>query len=474
MRRGVWAALVAAMVFAGPAAAEPLVGVDKGCWAHAESDPAPGTPEWRQRDAHNQYCATLRVRDQVLSPAYGFGNVTQGAELYAEQWIDRLSEPTQPRGGITTLVPGAKSADAFRTIKRWVKAGRGRVAPVEFEALNGSTLRGHVWAPPAGAKKPRKGFPGVVVTDGSVQGYEELYHWAAQDLASSGYVVLTYDVQGQGDSDLYGEDCPGECSGVPYQQDYNFYQGAEDSLSYFLSRDNPFADILNRKRVGLAGHSLGASAISHVGQCDSRVRAIVAWDNLREIESCDGIEIPERFRAGAQLIDVPALGITNDYMFNVQPHREPPDPDAKTAGYRQVAGAGLDSQMVAIRGGTHLEYTYVPLVLPASELGERIASYYTRAWFDLHLRAKGRKQAFDRLVATHFDDSVDRHSIGTGVYDATAADPTDPYSGNVPYTIAGIAVQDAVSFYYRSAYSLRDPRTGNRVTCEDMRAGCGP
>ena len=37
---------------------------------------------------------------------------------------------------------------------------------------------------------------------------------------------------------------------------------------------------------------------------------------------------------------------------------------------------------VAQREATHLEYSYVPYILPASRLGERVAFYYTLAWFD--------------------------------------------------------------------------------------------
>jgi dienelactone hydrolase len=471
IRRVALAALTGLALTATTAQAEPVVGVDESCFVHAETDPAPGTPEWQVRDTHNQYCSTLRVRDQVLSPAYGFGNLTQGASLYVDQWVDQLADPAHPRGGVTTLVPGSKGADPFRSIERWTEAGRGRVEPVRFKALNGSTLRGHVFLPPRTVKRPKAGYPGVVITDGSVQAYEELYFWAAQDLAESGYMVMTYDVQGQGDSDLFGEDCPGECSGVPYQQDYNFFQGAEDSLSFFLSDGNPYADLLDTNRVGLAGHSLGASAVSHVGQCDTRVKAIVAWDNLRKITDCSGIVIPEKHRA-KQLVNTPALAITNDYAFNPQPHSAPPDPRAKEAGYRQIVDAGLDAQIVTLRNATHLTYSYIPLVLPANELGERMASYYTLAWFDLQLRGKG--SGFDRLTATAFDDSADVHSIGAGVYDATAADPTDPYSGNVPYEIEGIPVEDAVSFYYLSSYSLRDPGGHKRFACENMRAGCDP
>jgi len=439
------------------------------CLAPA-GDPEPNTPEWVQRDTINQYCATLRLRDQLASPAYGWANLTSGTQLWLERTVDQSADPTHPRGGFTTLIPGSQAADAFRTLKRWTEAGRGRVEPVSFRSLNGSTLRGHVFAPPARVPRPRDGYPGVVITDGSVQAYEELYYWAAQDLAEAGYVVMTYDVQGQGDSDLAGEDCPGECSGVPYQQDYNFYQGAEDSLSAFLGERNPYLDLLDRRSVGIAGHSLGAAAVSHVGQCDRRVKAIVAWDNLDAIQDCSGIAIPKHHRA-KRLLQTPALGIANDYLFNTQPRMSPPDPQAKADGFQQLAAEGTDTQSVVLRGATHLEYTYIPLVLPASQRGERFASYYTRAWFDRYL--KGDPRAYDRLTARTFDASVDRSAIGTGEYDhaAALASPGDRYAGNVPHTIAGIGVANAVSFYYASQYALRDP-SGARRTCGDVRAGC--
>src|SRR3954471_1455926 len=178
------AAVVAVAASATPVLADPPVGPDMSCVAPA-GDPQPNTPEWIQRDTQNQYCAGLRNRDQLASPAFGFGNLTQGAALYAEQMADQAGDPSHPRGGFTTLVPGSKSADPFRTIKRWTEAGRGRVAPVAFKGLNGATLRGHVFMPPRSVRRPKGGYPGVVITDGSVQAFEELYFWAAEDLASA-------------------------------------------------------------------------------------------------------------------------------------------------------------------------------------------------------------------------------------------------------------------------------------------------
>jgi dienelactone hydrolase len=475
-------ACAATAMCVAPAMAAPPLGVDMSCVAPA-GDPAPGTPEWIERDTQNQYCAGLRNRDQAASPAFGFGNLTQGAALYAEQTTDQLADPSHPRGGVTTLIPGSKSADPFRTIKRWTDAGLGRVAPVSFKALDGATLRGHIFMPPASVPKPKGGYPGVVITDGSVQAYEELYYWAAEDLATHGYMVMTYDVQGQGDSDLFGSDCsdptnvPTSCQGVPYQQDYNFYQGAEDSLSFFLSSAlrpfggsyNPYFTDLDAGRVGIAGHSLGAAAVSVVGQCDKRVRAIAAWDNLAAIKDCSGVTVPAAYRS-SRLLHAPALALTNDYGFWTQPATTPPDPHTKMAGYNQLRDAGLDTQIVAFRGATHLTYSYIPLVFQANELSERMASYYTLAWFDAQLRDD--RTGFDRLTARTFDDSADTDSIGAGVYDPQAADPANPYAGNVPYTIKGIDVADAVSFYYQSAYALHDPGNGHAATCVDMRAGC--
>jgi len=81
-------ASVAALVIPAGASAAPLVGVDQSCVAPA-GNPAPGTAAWYQRDTENQYCAGLRIRDQLLSPAFGFGNLTQGAALYAHPDLER-------------------------------------------------------------------------------------------------------------------------------------------------------------------------------------------------------------------------------------------------------------------------------------------------------------------------------------------------------------------------------------------------
>src|SRR3954452_1387243 len=163
------AALVAPPI-ALAAPASPPVGVDPQCFAKTTRiDPqvnAAGVatnPAWIARDQLNQYCATLRVRDQLTNPAFGTGNLTVGAELYAAQWQEQLADgPQHVHGGITTQVPGALGADPFRAIDRWQQVTGGRAIEVKFPSSDGAQLRGHVWLPPKSVPAPPGGYPGVV------------------------------------------------------------------------------------------------------------------------------------------------------------------------------------------------------------------------------------------------------------------------------------------------------------------------
>lgn len=501
--------------------------VDTDCFSAAYNrvDPqtssggAPTNPAWYERDDLNQLCGTLRLRDQFTSPAYGYENAVQGDDLWLSQLGSQISDgPAHVHGGITTLIPGSQAADAFRTVKNWEQRTGASVLPVSFTSSDGAVLRGNVFMPPPGTPRLGSGrFPGVVITDGSVQAYQQLYYWAAEGLAQYGYEVMTYDVQGQGDSDLLPAQCPNlqtpaaGCTGVPYQQSYNFNQGAEDALNFFLSTPsapyggsfNPGYRSLDPEHVGIAGHSLGAEAVSWVGQCDRRVETIVAWDDLDPVtmsQCASNVTVPAADRATT--VHAPALATTNDYEFNVQPQLSVPNPNGSsngggldgTAGYLSLAGQGIDSEIVSIRNGTHLTYTYIPYVLPANEIGERVAFYYTLAWLDEYLRGgsdallPAGDTAYRRLTSLgSFDTSADRNgnrldrgaadiSFGAGTYSAgqAAGDLADPAAGNVPYLIKGISIPDTLSFYYYSEYRLHDPQAaGDPVrSCSDMLAGC--
>ena len=140
-------------------------------------------------------------------------------------------QPSSPGGNCSCPPwPGDGCAGDAR-LYNWQAKGYGVVQPVLFTARNGATLSGHVWATKAGPAKR----PGIVITNGSVQANEQLYWYAAQTLAKAGYVVLTFDPQGQGQSDTFGEGVDrGE--GFPAQTDGRpFFDGTEDAINFFFS-----------------------------------------------------------------------------------------------------------------------------------------------------------------------------------------------------------------------------------------------
>jgi len=342
--------------------------------------------------------------------------------------------------------------------------------PILFTARNGATISGHVWATRPGPRRR----PGVVVTPGSVQAPEELYWFAPATLAERGYVVLTFDVQGQGYSDTFGA-VVDRNEGVPAQQGRPFYDQTEDALDFFLSTArrpyvprrscttgtshaakqrrrvregrnpaaNPLWRMLDRSRIGLAGQSFGAAGVSFVGQRDPRVDAIVAWDDLRPATAAPATDCPSapHTRVPAGTPRVPGLGISNDYGLFRQPNTRAPDPEAKSAASRSYTAAGVDSGEIVIRGGTHYEAAYIPNPYFSATLrGIDLVAWYTGAWFDRHLR--GDRGALRRLFTDRWRN--DRHGA--------AVDPLG--DGNL------------LSTYHRSRLAV------GGVRCEDLRRGC--
>lgn len=445
MRRGLAGiALIALVAAAAPAAADP--------------DPAPGSPGWYARDAGNQLDATGRLQDAYTNPALGTFFWVETAGGYPANASDQAHNPTRPILTLAQWIPGGTTADPYR--RHW-EGERGIRSRIEYRNRYGARITGNVWAPGLPYTDPLTGtsssgpFPGVVVTTGSIQGYEELYWWAAQGLAEAGYVVMTYDVQGQGQSETFAHHpdgslwcASGECPGVPFQQNANFFEGTADALDWFLSTANPLRGLVDASRIGLAGHSLGATAVTQVGNAELRVDAVVAWDNAS---------------IGSVVPRVPTMGQNADYFFNPQPAASPPPPDSKRGTFLAFRGRGVPAMQVALRSSTHLEWTWVPYILPASREGERVGMHYTLAWFDRWLKgATSAAHAADaraRLLATTFDGSADTSAIGAGAYDPAT-------NANVPHTIAGDAVADHLSFYYRSSYAF------DGYDCGDMRLGC--
>jgi dienelactone hydrolase len=371
----------------------------------------------------------------------------------------------------------------------WAAAGYGLVRAVLFTARDGATLSGHVWATVAGAVRR----PAVVITNGSVQADEQMYWYAAQTLAKAGYVVLTFDPQGQGQSDTFGQGADAQ-EGVPSQTDGRpFYDGTEDAVNFLLSSPqhpyepvrsctsgashaakqdervrqgldtayNPYWQLINRSEIGLAGHSFGAAGVSYIAQWDPRVKAVVAWDNLggpgpraAPVPGSTGSsgmigEAPCPADPGARRtvpITKPGLGISADYGLPPLPNLSLPNPLAKSTLSLAYSHASVDSGEIVIRGGSHLDFSFIPNpAFGASLRGPDITDWYTTAWFDRYL--KHDRSADARLLSDRW-----RH-------DAVEATVDPTHDG------------DAFSFYYNSRLDIHRS-DGTAVDCEDLRDGC--
>src|SRR5688500_10429483 len=421
--------------------------------------PPPGSLEYIQRDNQNIADAHGRNTQQQLgNPAYLKALQTEHGEGWLNQLAQQAATPTRLALTPGNVFPGWNGGDPLR--RGW-SGTRGLRVPVAYTNRYGALSRGSVFAPLPGARDPYTGrrlgrpFPGVVITTGSIQGSERMYWWLAQDLAERGYVVMTYDVQGQGTSETlphendqvnavpfcnpFAQPGAGEefgCPGGPAQPDSHFIYGTQDALSFFLStprkryrsrnagdtqvhacnplwrtfdrrRDRRAATRGRTRRVAVIGHSLGASAVSYVQGVDRRVQTIVALDKLRA-DGSSGAPGPQGIKPV-----VPALAVQSEYGFNVQPYwmqhgssvaprpgppTQAPDPrrEQKT-GFDGWRAAGVDSMVIVPRASTHLEYTDIAFVLPASRYGQALTSVYVQRWLGRYL-----KHRRSRLTASGF------------------------------------------------------------------------
>ncbi len=472
--------------------------------APAAGGPTPSDPAYTARDTQNIADAYGRVSGpggQLRNPAYLAALATEVPATSLAQLVTQAASPTHPALSAGNVFPGWNVGNPLRA--DW-EGTRGRMKAVSFTNRYGALLRGHVYAPLADAKDPYTGtplrgpFPGVVLTEGSVQGSEGMYEWLAQDLAERGYVVLTYDVQGQGTSETlphendtvnalpfcnpFATPADGEmsgCPGVPFQQLSNFVVGTKDALSFFTStprkrysratpgvgddvnpywrlfdhsRDRRTATPGRTQRIAIVGHSLGASAVSKVQATDKRVAAVVALDKLAGPSSSGALD-----GAGNTPV-VPALAVQSEYGFSVspwelsggsslmpQPSPDGPDPRRERAtGFDDWARAGVDSMLVVPRASTHLDYTDIPLVLPASRYGQDLTSVYVQRWLDRYLKHRGTSR---QLLASSF----------------RYLEPT----GGGRWSPVRLQRDPLLSFYYCSAYAL-----GNRSDGDVTGVGC--
>jgi hypothetical protein len=448
----------------------------------ATAGPVDAADEWWEREFRNYAKTQEAPAEQAADPGFmrrwqrrSSANGTDYAERVADEpgWrshANLCATWSEQCTGDPDLYQDVDSRDFYGTVGR-----RRRVA---FYDREGARLSGHLWTPadgsPAASARTEDagGYPGVVITNGSVEAPEPLYWWAAQALVEAGYVVLTYDPRGQGRSDSVtpdgepGGNADGEVFVTNQIDAIDFFRSTpnepyEPNAAFERADDapvephNPVFESLDRDRLGIAGHSAGAIGASIVQGLqpwptggDNPVDAVVAWDNLGDADDVTGDGTEGELYDGGAFVDtvpeggveprVPAMGQSGDYFLTPTPHARPPDPDDKAGGFGTWREAEVPSYQLVVRGGTHYEWSLLP-TFPATswEFGNALAEHYTVAWFDRWLKRPeedGYRSADDRLLA---DDEWGDH----------------------------------LSFHYRSKRAFPG-RDGQVYDCEDIRSGC--
>jgi dienelactone hydrolase len=501
LRLGMLAACAASIVItpaAAGASAPPALPVPV-------SVPGTGGPVLNPVVEAQNYSKTLERQAIYMTPQYQLALRTVGAENLANATREEIADPGREFSSDLCWNEMDGCAGDVR-LYDWQSKGYGVVQPVLFTARDGATISGHIWATRSGPARR----PGIVITNGSVQADEQMYWYAAQALAKDGYVVMTFDPQGQGQSDTFGQ-APDQSEGFPAQTDGRpFFDGTEDALNFFFSTPshpyvpesscstgtshaakqaqrvqagldsayNPYWQLFNGA-VGLAGHSYGAAGISYIGQWDPRVKAIVAWDNLSQpapgtggTESFppgeDGCPAHPQDRSAVTKLHAPALGMSADYFLPPTPNTTYPDQSgcpAVEAAYENgqepteqqglnckslasdgYSKHGIDSGEIVIRGGSHLDFSFIPnQAFGATLRGADMITWYTTAWFDRYLKHDSAADA--RLLTNRWRHDGEEASV----------DPT--HDGNM------------FSFYHPSRLDI-SLSGGRRVDCENLRDGC--
>jgi dienelactone hydrolase len=349
--------------------------------------------------------------------------------------------PTQPAPSVPTsldltdpslalgLVP---SYDAEQPGFAW--EGNWQERAVTFtSAASGALLSGTIFAPNPPPSDP---VPGVVIVPGSGPGVQTQYQWAARDLAGHGYVTLAVDPQGVGSSATLGHPACSlgrspplqatPCPGVPFQQNANYVDAAESGIDFLLSAADPYRVALNPSEIGLAGHSLGARAVSYVQSIDPRVKAVVAWDNLASNLEGDTGSASGGGALGAVIGGglpgasvpitprVPALGEASDSYGLSDPSDK--SPEIKKTAYDLWVQKGIPAMEVVFSGAGHLDWAQDRTNAYSDETSLYRFEYYTRAWFDLFLRHD--PSALARLTATNIGGTPVANVVSSKFYSA--------------------------------------------------------
>lgn len=270
---------------------------------------------------------------------------------------------------------------------------------ISFESSN-YTLYGEIFYP----LNVSKTYPGIVFCEGH-GGYISAYDWIPKALAEEGYVVLIFDLPGQGKSEGI---FPIRSINIPILNIYFRYTflietpihyvlrewttATSDALTYLLE-ESPVKNMINNTSIGLIGHSLGGITVTETAVIDERVDAVVALSQGNPL-IISKIDVPIQFQGGCFDLGTYSIPIIS----------------------RCYSKANTPKELIAIEGGTHLGFStaFGPLC-PCPRWQKDICLRYAIGWFDYFL--KNKTDAYETITTgtDHLSRFIkSRYNFGDG------------------------------------------------------------
>lgn len=243
---------------------------------------------------------------------------------------------------------------------------------ISFESSK-YTLYGEIYYP----SNESEMYPGIVFCEGH-GGYISAYDWIPKALAEDGYVVLIFDLPGQGKSEGI---FPIRSINIPILNIYFRYTflietpihyvlrelttATSDALTYLLE-ESPVKNIINNTSIGLIGHSLGGITVTETAVIDERVDAVVALSQGNPL-IISKIDVPIQFQGGCFDVGTYSIPIIS----------------------RCYSKANTPKELIAIEGGTHFGFsTALGPLCPCPRWQKDICLRYAIGWFDYFLKNK--------------------------------------------------------------------------------------
>jgi len=181
------------------------------------------------------------------------------------------------------------------------------IQEISFKNSKGQTLRGDIYVP---EEKYKLKYPAVIVCHGlcgnkDAQNKVDL----AEALFEAGFLVLKFDFHGHGKSD-------GELADITLTQEIDDVKSAIEAL-YDLPK-------VDKKKLGLVGHSLGGAVIIAMAAMDSRVKSAVSIagviDMIRPLNNYAGTTKVKKWKELDNIEAEPGMHLKYSFLEDFNKH----------------------------------------------------------------------------------------------------------------------------------------------------------